>query len=77
MRQTNAHANAPRPTPVANFLKYHGSDIGLKLIPGILQLCWAKNMNIISWDKFNHDDLHCIDATIVFFRTSVRYHLLC
>ena len=26
MRQTNAHANAPRPTPVANFLKYHGSD---------------------------------------------------
>ena len=26
MRQTNAHANAPRPIPVANFLKYHGSD---------------------------------------------------
>ena len=21
--------------------------------------------------------LHCIDAAIVFFRTSVRYHLLC
>ena len=26
MRQTNAHANAPRSTPVANFLKYHESD---------------------------------------------------
>ena len=26
MRQTNANANAPRPTPVTNFLKYHGSD---------------------------------------------------
>ena len=26
MLQTNGHANAPRPTPFANFLKYHGSD---------------------------------------------------
>ena len=66
MHQTNAQANAPRPTPVANFLKYHGSDRVKTDTWNTKQLCWAINMNIISWDKFNHDDLHSIDATIVF-----------
>ena len=66
----------PAPPRIANFLKYHGSD-RVKTDTWNPSTLLSHKHECNSSDKFNYDDLHCIDATIVFFRTSVRYHLLC
>ena len=80
MRQTPGQMHMPHAPPrIANFLKYHGSD-------KVKTDTWNTSTLLSHKSEYNKlrqisqrcvDDLHCIDATIVFFRTSVRYHLLC
>ena len=81
MRQTpgQMHMQMPPPPRIANFLNDHGSD-------RIKTNTWNTSTLLSHKPEYNKlrqikprcvDDLHCIDPTIVFFRTSVLYNILC
>ena len=78
MRQTPGQMHMqmhmpPDPPRIAKFLKYHGSDRAKTDT-------WNTSTLLSHKPEYNKlrqiyprcvDDLHCIDATIVFFRTSI------